>query len=109
MIKLHKVTMQHLMPCGVLSSFLVSREGWALIILLLSIAFVFVVVGIAIILSILSGNATFVFTGEIDVGQYNAIIIGVAMVAVTLVAQQLTARTQRVAVKDTDDAWKENP
>ena len=82
-----------------------SREGWALIILLLSIAFVFVVVGVAIILSILSGNATFVFTGEIDVGQYNAIIIGVAMVAVTLVAQQLTARTQANAVKATDDVW----
>jgi len=83
-------------------------QDWALIILLLSIAFVFVVVGAAIILSILSGKATFTFTGEIDVGQYNAIIIGVAMVAVTLVAQQLTARQQRAAVKDTDEVWSKD-
>jgi len=80
-------------------------QDWALIILLLSIAFVFVVVGVAIILSILSGDSTFTFSGEIDVGQYNAIIIGVAMVAVTLVAQQLTSKQQRAAVKDTDAVW----
>ena len=80
-------------------------KDWSLIILLLAIAFVFVVVGVAIILSITSGQSTFTFSGEIDVGQYNAIIIGVAMVAVTLVAQQLTSRQQRAAVKDTDDVW----
>ncbi len=83
-----------------------SLQDWALIILLLSIAFVFVVVGVAIVLSILSGDSTFTFSGDIDVGQYNAIIIGVAMVAVTLVAQQLTSRQQAAAVKATDDVWK---
>ena len=86
-----------------------SKEGWSLIILLLSIAFVFVVVGIAIILSITTGNATFVFTGEIDIGQYNAIIVGIAMVAVVLVGQQLTSKNQASAVQATDDSWKENP
>lgn len=86
-----------------------SKEGWSLIILLLSIAFVFVVVGVAIIISISSGDAVFTFTGEIDIGQYNAIIVGIAMVAVVLVGQQLTAKTQASAVQASDDAWAKNP
>ena len=86
-----------------------SKEGWSLIILLLSIAFVFVVVGVAIVLSITSGDAVFTFTGEIDIGQYNAIIVGIAMVAVVLVGQQLTSKNQASAVQATDDVWKANP
>ena len=47
--------------------------------------------------------------GEIDLGQFTGIIIGVAMVAVTLVAQQMTARQTITTMKTTDDAWAKNP
>ena len=83
-------------------------KEWSLIILLLSLAFIFVVVGIAIILSITSGETSFVFTGEIDIGLYNAIIIGIAFVAVTLVGQQLGMKMQAAAVAETDKVWLES-
>lgn len=66
-------------------------KEWSLIILLGSLGFVFGVVGIGLALAIASG-AVVEFTGSFDLSQYQAVIIGVAMVAVVLVGQQLTSK-----------------
>jgi len=72
-------------------------KDWSLIILLVSLAFVFVVVGIALVVAVING-AVINFTGSFDLGQYQAIIIGIAVVAVTLVAQQLTGKNIAAAL-----------
>jgi len=72
-------------------------KEWSLIILLLGLAFVFVVVAIGLAYAISSGSEI-KFTGSFDLSQYQAVIIGVAMVAVVLVSQQLTAKSNAAAV-----------
>ncbi len=59
--------------------------------------------------AIANPESNITIVGEIDLGQFTAIIIGVAIVAVTLVAQQMTARQTITTMKETDEAWKENP
>jgi len=83
-------------------------KEWSLIILLLALAFVFVVFGIAFASAMLS-NPDIIVTGTIDLGQFTGVIIGIAMVAVVLVGQQLTSKQQAAAVKATDDVWAKNP
>ena len=83
-------------------------KEWSLIILLLALAFVFVVFGIAFSSAMLS-NPEIIVTGTIDLGQFTGVIIGVAMVAVLLVGQQLTSKQQADAVAATDRVWAENP
>ena len=83
-------------------------KEWSLIILLLALAFVFVVFGISFGMAMLS-QPTIVVTGTIDLGQFTGVIIGVAMVAVVLVGQQLTSKQQADAVAATDNVWAKNP
>jgi len=71
-------------------------KEWSLIILLFALAFVFGVVAIGLAVAISSG-ATIEFTGSFDLSQYQAVIIGVAMVAVVLVGQQLTSKSNATA------------
>ncbi len=79
-------------------------KEWSLIILLLALAFVFVVFGIAFTSAMLA-NPEIIVTGTIDLGQFTGVIIGVAMVAVLLVGQQLTSKQQADAVAATDAVW----
>jgi len=83
-------------------------KDWSLIILLLALAFVFVVFGVAFGFAMYS-NPNIIVTGTIDLGQFTGVIIGIAMVAVVLVGQQLTSKQQALAVKATDDVWTKNP
>jgi hypothetical protein len=85
-------------------------KEWSLILLLISVGFTFSVIGIGLALAISSG-ATISFTGTFDLSQYQTVLLGIAMVAVTLIGQQLTARQVSNAVEQTDKAWieSENP
>jgi len=84
-----------------------NMKEWSMIILLVGLAIVFVVFGIGMAIGI--ANADIAFTGEIDLGQFTGIIIGIAMTAVVLVGQQLATKATAIATKQADDAWIANP
>lgn len=79
-------------------------KEWALIIMIGSVAFVFGVVGIGLAVAIYNG-AAITFTGSFDLSQYQAVVIGVAMVAIVFVGQQLTSRQNQAATAQADNAW----
>ena len=81
---------------------------WALVILVVNLGIVMTLFVWAAGSAIANPESNIVITGEIDLGQFTAIIIGVAIVAVTLVAQQMTARQTITTMKETDEAWKDN-
>lgn len=79
-------------------------KEWSLIILFIGLAFVFGAFGVGFALAIIN-NPQIILKGEIDLGQFTGVIIGIAMVAVTLVAQQLTARMQGATLAQNDKSW----
>ncbi|TFH00763.1 MAG: hypothetical protein E4H14_19290 [Candidatus Thorarchaeota archaeon] len=83
-------------------------KEWALILLLFSLIAVFTLFAIAVAHAIISGNATITVSGDIDVGQYSAIIIAMAGIASVLIAQKLTSQSQAAAVAATDSVWMED-
>ena len=83
-------------------------KEWSLIILMIGLMIVFIVFGIGLAVAI-TNSPTVVISGEIDLGQFTGVIIGIAMVAVVLVSQQLTAKTQASATAQSDAAWSTNP
>ena len=76
----------------------------SLIILMVSLGAVFVMFGVAVAFALLN-NPTITISGDIDVGQFVGVIIGISMVAVVLVSQQLTSKSQAAAVAATDSVW----
>lgn len=86
-----------------------SLKEWALIILVVNLGIVMAVFVYAVAIALANSPEGVTIKGEIDLGQFTGIIIGVAMVAVTLVAQQMTARQTITTMRTTDEAWKENP
>jgi len=84
-------------------------KEWSLVILVVNLGIVMALFTWAAGTAIANPASNIVITGEIDLGQFTAIIIGVAIVAVTLVAQQMTARQTITTMKETDEAWKDNP
>lgn len=85
-----------------------SLKEWSLIILMVSLAFTFGIVGIGFALAIVHNPGAITFTGSFDLSQFVGIIIGVAMVAVTLVAQQLNTKAISQANAQNDRAWIES-
>jgi len=81
-------------------------KEWSLIILMIGLMIVFIVFGIGLAVAI-TNSPTVVISGEIDLGQFTGVIIGIAMVAVVLVSQQLTSKNMALTTKQADDAWKE--
>lgn len=79
-------------------------KDWALIILLASLAIVFVAWSLAFATAIINSPTT-ILEGNIDVGQLTGILIGIAMVAVVFVGQKLTSQQQTEAVARTDNVW----
>lgn len=82
-------------------------KEWSLIIMWIALGFVFAVFGTALAIAV-ANNPQIVISGEIDVSQFTGIVIGIALVAVTLVAQKLTAQNQASAVAATDKVWLES-
>ena len=79
-------------------------KEWSLIILIGGLVTVFIVFAIGMVVAV-SNNPEVVIKGEIDLGQFTGVIIGIAMVAVVLVSQQLTSKQQTEAVSRTDNVW----
>lgn len=78
---------------------------WSFIILMIALIVVIVTFAVVFIMAIMADKVTIEITGAIDVGQFVGIIIGIAIVATTLVAQQLTKNQITSAIKANDDAW----
>lgn len=77
----------------------------SLILLISMVVVVTVIVAIGLAIAITNDTSDIKFTGTFDLGQYQAIVIGIAFVATVLVAQQLTSKNQAQAIKDNDATW----
>lgn len=82
-----------------------SLKDYSLIILLVSLAITFAIVGVGFIIAIANNPTSITFTGSFDLSQFTGILIGISMLAATLVAQQLTAKQQQAAIKANDQSW----
>ena len=81
-----------------------SLREWSFIILMLNLTVVIVIFSIAFAVAMFN-NPDIIITGSIDIGQFVGIIIGIAIVATTLVAQQLTKNQITSAIRDADEVW----
>lgn len=79
-------------------------KEWSLIILWIGLSFTFATFAIAVFYAI-TNNPDIVISGQIDIGQFTGVIIGIAMVAVVLVSQQLTTKNIITAIKENDETW----
>jgi len=80
---------------------------WSFIILMFTLAIAIMAWVISFIIAIMN-NPDITISGSIDLSQITGIIIGIAMVAVVLVSQQLTSKQQANAVAATDAVWKDD-
>ena len=80
-------------------------KEWSFIILMFTLAIAIMAWVISFVIAVLNTPEEITISGSIDLSQITGIIIGIAMVAVVLVSQQLTSRNQANAVKATDDVW----
>lgn len=85
-----------------------SLKEWSLIILLISLTITFVIVGVGFVIAVLNDPTTLTITGSFDLSQFTGILIGISMLAATLVAQQLTAKNQANIAAQTDKSWADN-
>lgn len=69
-----------------------SLKEWSFMILMVCLVVVVVTFAASFVLAVLSDKATIAVTGDIDVGQFTAVILGIAMIATMLVSQQLTSK-----------------
>jgi hypothetical protein len=81
-----------------------SLKEWSLIILLFVLG-IAVSVFVAVLVIAIMNNPNIVLKGEIDLSQFTGIVIGIAMVAVTLVGVQLGHRNTAQAIHDNDQTW----
>ncbi|MHA2055314.1 MAG: hypothetical protein ACW99F_17175 [Candidatus Hodarchaeales archaeon] len=84
-------------------------KEWSLLILVGGLVFTFVIVGLAFAMAISNPESELVLTGALDISQFVAVILGIAMVATVLVSQQLTQKAIAAATAQSDKAWSENP
>lgn len=80
-------------------------KDWSLILLISAVALTFIVFAIGMAVAISTGQAVISFTGEIDLGQFTAIIVGIAVTATVLIAQQLTQKNTVAAIRANDETW----
>ena len=86
-----------------------NTKEWSLLILIGGLIFTFIIVGIAFAMAIANPESSLVLTGSLDISQFVAVILGIAMVATVLVSQQLTQKAIAATTKQSDDAWAKNP
>ncbi len=77
---------------------------WSFIILMFTLASAIAIFMVGFVIALMN-DPNIELVGSIDLSQFTGIIIGIAMVAVVLVSQQLTSKQQAAAVKATDDVW----
>lgn len=85
-------------------------KEWSLVILLIGLAFCFAFVGVGFVIAI-ANNPNITITGEIDLSQWTAVVLGIAITATVLVSQQLGNKNLIAAIRDNDRSWieSENP
>jgi hypothetical protein len=86
-----------------------NTKEWSLLILIGGLIFTFVIVGIAFAMAIVNPDSSLVLTGSLDISQFVAVILGIAMVATVLVSQQLTQKAIAATTAQSDKAWADNP
>ncbi len=80
-------------------------RDWSLYMLVAGLVFTFAIVGIAFAMAIMNPESDMVITGSLDISQFVAVILGIAIVATVLVSQQLTSKQNAAVTKQADDAW----
>ena len=80
-------------------------KDWSLYMLVGGLVFTFIIVGIAFAMAIMNPESDIVLTGTLDISQFVAVILGIAIVATVLVSQQLTAKQTAAATRQSDEAW----
>ena len=77
-----------------------SLKEWSMIILMVSLAFTFGIVGVAFVIAMINapGDAVTI-SGTFDLGQWQAIVIGIAITATVLVSQQLTKKDNAIMMQ----------
>lgn len=78
---------------------------WSFIILMFTLSIAIMAWVVSFVIAILNTPENITISGSIDLSQITGIIIGIAMVAVVLVSQQLTSKQQASAVAATDEVW----
>lgn len=78
---------------------------WSFIILMFTLSIAIMAWVVSFVIAIMNTPENITITGSIDLSQITGIIIGIAMVAVVLVSQQLTSKQQANAVAATDNVW----
>ncbi len=79
-------------------------KEWSFIILMFTLSLAIMAWVTAFVIAVLN-EPDITIAGSIDLSQLTGIIIGIAMVAVVLVSQQLTSNNQSAAVAATDAVW----
>ncbi len=75
-------------------------KEWSLIILMIALAFTFGIVGISFAIAVWNTPpGTILLTGSFDLSQWQAIVVGIAIVATVLVSQQLTKKDNAVVMQ----------
>ncbi len=83
-------------------------KEWSFIILMFTLAIAIMAWVISFVIAIINTPEAITISGTIDLSQITGIIIGIAMVAVVLVSQQLTNKNITNAVGATDKVWLES-
>ena len=74
-----------------------SLKEWSLIILMISLAFTFGIVGVGFVIAMINApEDAITISGTFDLGQWQAIVIGIAITATVLVSQQLTKKDNAI-------------
>lgn len=77
-----------------------SLKEWSMIILMVSLAFTFGIVGVAFVIAMINAPTDAVtISGTFDLGQWQAIVIGIAITATVLVSQQLTKKDNAIMLQ----------
>ncbi len=85
-----------------------SLKEWSLIILMIALAFTFGIVGVAFVIAMINAPADAVtISGTFDLGQWQAIVIGIAITATVLVSQQLTKKDNAMVLQFLKDTYKQ--
>jgi len=83
-----------------------SLKEWSMIILMVSLAFTFGIVGVGFVIAMWNApEDAITISGTFDLGQWQAIVIGIAITATVLVSQQLTKKDNAIMLSFLKDTF----
>ena len=87
-----------------------SLKEWSLIILMISLAFTFGIVGVGFVIAMINAPGdSITISGTFDLGQWQAIVIGIAITATVLVSQQLTKKDNAIMLSFLKETFNNGP